>query len=825
MNEQSLTHNHAKQRVLVALLDTFWPSITTTPELSHDTHNYSATDVQKFYATQASAIPGVVDKVWEAINGHATAQQIHTVLWLLATRLGTLLLTGKPTLTLSAFSDLPFEARQRIVQAWAASPLPVFRKLAFGLKALMMSSMMVVLPNPILDILHYSINDPLHPKTPLWKEAVDAEHHILRNLIDLEACSRGGVELYRELEQKLGKKAGYTVDRTNKTIHGTTMEECVIRGAEVVIVGSGAGGSMAAHRLASAGFNVLVIEKGPFVPASQNPNSEGACFGSMYEGGGLLTTASGGMSVLAGSTLGGGTRVNWCASFKTPDHVRREWAEKHGLQAFTSSEYDAALEAVWQRLRVQTGFAHGRACSALAQGLTQLGVHVGEVPRNCVDIEHCSGHCTFGCARGGKQDAVNASLLCDAHDRVKIMVNAPVDRILISSSSSSSSSSGSAGSKGRKKVVRGVSVGGGKIGIEASTVILAAGSLHTPVLLKKSGVVHKGVGENLRLHPCTVIVGVFGNGNTTNGHSSGGGSCGTPIPNRRIGVVTNHFDQSPKTKATPQTQTQMAKIQPYLGESGQCPICFDPVSIAASGTIHCSEGPIMSVFSRQEADWEGSGYGCVLYNPATHPGLYAAAAPWTSGSDYKELILQYQNVVPVLVLCRDRGSGRVGVGGDGQPGLHYTIHAQDKEAMVRGMKLGIRAMVAAGADSVFTLYNGEHQGARYDASHKENDLEAFLRRVEKVGIPDLRMATFSAHQMGTARMGTLPETSVVDENGESWEVGELYCCDASVFPTSLGINPMVTIEAISWMLMGRFIKEHTVGVQARVARELRYDDA
>ena len=62
-----------------------------------------------------------------------------------------------------------------------------------------------------------------------------------------------------------------------------------------------------------------------------------------------------GMSILAGATLGGGTRVNWQASFRTPDHVRREWAEQHGLGALTSKRYTAALDAVCAHLGVTTG--------------------------------------------------------------------------------------------------------------------------------------------------------------------------------------------------------------------------------------------------------------------------------------------------------------------------------------------------------------------------------------------------------------------------------------------------------------------------------------
>ena len=62
-----------------------------------------------------------------------------------------------------------------------------------------------------------------------------------------------------------------------------------------------------------------------------------------------------GINILAGATLGGGTRINWSASFATPDHVRKEWAEQHGLEVFASEEYDHALAAVTERLGVTTG--------------------------------------------------------------------------------------------------------------------------------------------------------------------------------------------------------------------------------------------------------------------------------------------------------------------------------------------------------------------------------------------------------------------------------------------------------------------------------------
>lgn len=65
-----------------------------------------------------------------------------------------------------------------------------------------------------------------------------------------------------------------------------------------------------------------------------------------------------GINILAGATLGGGTRVNWQASFRTPQHVRQEWATEHGLTAVAGERYTAALDAVCTRLGVTTGDCH-----------------------------------------------------------------------------------------------------------------------------------------------------------------------------------------------------------------------------------------------------------------------------------------------------------------------------------------------------------------------------------------------------------------------------------------------------------------------------------
>ena len=74
-----------------------------------------------------------------------------------------------------------------------------------------------------------------------------------------------------------------------------------------------------------------------------------------------------GINILAGATLGGGTRVNWSASFRTPDHVRREWAQKYDLPVFEGARFDAALDAVCKRIGVSTGVEQGWCAVPLEQ--------------------------------------------------------------------------------------------------------------------------------------------------------------------------------------------------------------------------------------------------------------------------------------------------------------------------------------------------------------------------------------------------------------------------------------------------------------------------
>jgi choline dehydrogenase-like flavoprotein len=179
------------------------------------------------------------------------------------------------------------------------------------------------------------------------------------------------------------------------------------------------------------------------------------------------------------------------------------------------------------------------------------------------------------------------------------------------------------------------------------------------------------------------------------------------------------------------------------------------------------------------------------------------------GAAHCDLIRQYQQMSNIIILARDLGSGRVTLDDAGEASVHYELHERDKRSVLDGMKLGARIMQAAGARRVQTLH-AENLYADFTGADSQKSLQEFDKEIDRRGIEPNRCVMFSAHQMGTCRMGSDPKTSVVDRFGECHEVKGLYLADGSIFPASAGINPMLPImalaEQIASHLVGRKIK-------------------
>jgi long-chain-alcohol oxidase len=187
-------------------------------------------------------------------------------------------------------------------------------------------------------------------------------------------------------------------------------EEPMTLDADVVIVGSGAGGGVVAAALAEAGRDLVVLEAGPFVDERSMPRDEFDAFARLYLNHGLLATWDGALTMLAGSGVGGGTLVNWMTTIAAPAAVRREWSTEHGIDGLEDgaawSDDVAALE---DELAVSETVAIAPKDQVILRGAAALGWEAAPIRRNSAGCDDC-GSCPFGCVRGAKRSGIRAHL-------------------------------------------------------------------------------------------------------------------------------------------------------------------------------------------------------------------------------------------------------------------------------------------------------------------------------------------------------------------------------------------------------------------------------
>lgn len=265
---------------------------------------------------------------------------------------------------------------------------------------------------------------------------------------------------------------------------------------DVVVVGSGPGGQTVAAHLAKAGLDVLILEKGAYYSESEFHHYESQSQRELYLYGATLTSADGGVRIIAGSTLGGGAVVNYTVSFHTPPRVREQWTQISGIDAFSSGEFEASLDEVAVKLNVNRDSSALNARERFVEeGLKQLGWHVDQMPRNvkgCPQDEQC-GFCGFGCRHGAKQGA-RVFLEEAVANGAQILTHAEARKVVIRD--------------GKAAGIEGFA-NGHTLRIDArKAVVVAAGSIETPALLLRSGLGGQ-VGHHLHLHPGTGVWGVF----------------------------------------------------------------------------------------------------------------------------------------------------------------------------------------------------------------------------------------------------------------------------------------------------------------------------
>ena len=249
--------------------------------------------------------------------------------------------------------------------------------------------------------------------------------------------------------------------------------------------------------LAGAGLDVVIVEAGRYFSERDFDGAELSGFERLYVNGGGMASADASVGLLAAQGLGGTTLVNYTFSFRTPDGVRREWADEHGVQGVVSDDFDSSLDAVWERIGVNAEHSiPSRRDETIRAGFDKLDWGWDVMQRN---VRGCTEEvcrlCHYGCQLGAKQSTLK-TWVQDAHDAgTRILVQTRAERVLMGG--------------GAARGVEARTADGHLVTVRARAVVSACGALHTPTLLSRSGIRAKALGKHLRLHPVMVIWGQF----------------------------------------------------------------------------------------------------------------------------------------------------------------------------------------------------------------------------------------------------------------------------------------------------------------------------
>ena len=267
---------------------------------------------------------------------------------------------------------------------------------------------------------------------------------------------------------------------------------------QILVIGSGAGGSTVAYELARRGFEVVVLEEGGQFELSDYGQAAPIAMRQMYRKRGM-TPILGGVPIgyVEGCCVGGSTEINSGFWHRTPPEVLLRWRSQLGLDV-GDHELDEHFDWAERELRVGVSETEWPpSTAAFARGAEAMGWSAWEVPRAAPGCKHTNA-CASGCPTGAKQ-GMSRSLLPKAKALgARVIGGARVLRLLQR--------------KGRVEgaLVRVHTADGVArlLRIQAEQVFVCCGPTETPSLLLRSGVRYH-VGNSLRVHPYLKVVARF----------------------------------------------------------------------------------------------------------------------------------------------------------------------------------------------------------------------------------------------------------------------------------------------------------------------------
>jgi len=289
--------------------------------------------------------------------------------------------------------------------------------------------------------------------------------------------------------------------RLRKVAHG---RDVATVDADVVVVGSGAGGGVVAAELAEAGLDVVVVEEGGYFATEDFSADAGAAVRALYRAGGAqLALGRPPVTFSEGCCVGGSTVVNGGMTWRTPERILDSWRREHGIEGLGPADLEPWFQRIEGMLsaRRQDPESVGRDNALLKQGADCLGWRIVENIRNQL---HCTGcnNCAWGCPTGAKQSVAVTYVPRALHFGARVLAHVRADRLMVDG--------------GRITGVASHLVGGHigdglRIEVRAPLTVVACGAIQTPALLMRSQVRTPSgqLGRRLSLHPNVKVVAIM----------------------------------------------------------------------------------------------------------------------------------------------------------------------------------------------------------------------------------------------------------------------------------------------------------------------------
>ena len=494
-------------------------------------------------------------------------------------------------------------------------------------------------------------------------------------------------------------------------VEGQTLEHDITLDVDICIVGSGAGGAIAAAQLAKAGLRVVVLEEGGYFTSDRFTMTEEDCYPNLYQESAQRTTADLSVAIFQGKAVGGTTVVNWTTCFRTPEYTLNNWRHHHAVSGLSGEILAPHYEAVESRLSIRKiALEHvNRNNRLLWDGCQTLGYQVDTLHRNVIGCA-LTGYCGMGCPVDLKQ-SMHLTYLPDAmSEGATVISRCQVQRLKWN----------------KDRVVEataefldafGLQPTGVQITVRANKFVVSCGAINSPALLMRSEV---------------------------------------PDPYGRLGRRTF--------------------LHPVIVSCGEYE---DPVE----GYYGAPQGVASHSFAER-----GQEVGFFLEAAPVYPVLLATACP-LFGWEHRALMERLPYLAGHIGLAIDghhegEEGGTVKLMPSGRPQLDYTPSRAVLSALREAQKTLAQIQLASGAKRVMSLHNSPV----YMTSVKD------IQKLDEAPFVPNQLAVFSAHQMGGCAMSDEPQRGVVRASDLGHhQLSNLYVMDGSVFPTSCGVNPQLSI--------------------------------